>query len=327
MKLIVTGANGFVGAALCRYFYSQGFEVIATGRQETPDNNLLAYATYIPYDITKPIDTFHADVCIHAAGLASDTAAYDDLFLNNVTGTRNVLEAAKNCRYFVFISSSSVYDFTHKPAVETDADLNAAISNYGRTKLMAEELVTTNIPQHQQRLVLRPRAIYGIGDRILLPRLLSLVKGKTIFYPASRALQTSATQVINIAYAIELFFNQQNIPPAQVFNIADDVIYSLKEMTVKMLNAVEQRRLKVIDIPVELIKLLSLVNYKKISPLVLKTLTQNSVLNTDAIKQALGYQPANNFDNSFAAISNWVHDIGGKKLYISNLQRAPWLHV
>lgn len=325
MKIVITGANGFVGAALCRYFYNHGCQVIATGRQIAPHDKLLAYATYIPCDITKPIADFNADVCIHAAGLATDKATYDSLFLSNVTGTKNVLQASKNCRHFIFISSSSVYDFTDKPATEADANLNTHLSDYGRTKLMAEELVTQDIPADQQRLILRPRAVYGIGDKHLLSRLLKLIRFKTIFYPANNELKTSATNVDNIAYAIELFFSQQNKPLLQVFNIADDEIYLLKDITIKILNAAMGHSLSTVDIPVQAIKALAYINPKKVSPLALKTLTQNSVLDLDNIKKGLGYKPLYNFDDSFAEIGEWVRNMGGKKAYLDNLKNAPWI--
>ena len=60
MKIVITGAIGFVGASLCRYFSKQGHEVIATGRQQDPNAKLLTYATYLPFNIIKPIEYFNA---------------------------------------------------------------------------------------------------------------------------------------------------------------------------------------------------------------------------------------------------------------------------
>jgi nucleoside-diphosphate-sugar epimerase len=325
MKIVITGANGFVGASLCRYFYQHGHQVIATGRQEKPNAKLLEYASYIQADITKPIKHFDADVCIHAAGLASDTADYEELFLNNVTGTQHVLAAAKSCQYFIFISSSSVYDFTAKPAIESDASLIASLSDYGKTKLLAEELVTANIPARQQRLILRPRAIYGIGDRLLLSRILKLLRWQMVFYPADNRLQTSATHINNIAYAIELFLGRQNKLALQLFNIADDQVYLLKDLTLKMLNVVEGRSLKVVNIPPGVIRSLAYVNPKQVSPLALKTLTKHSILDLEHIKNTLGYQPLHTFDNSYKEIGVWVNNLGGKKVYMNNLNDVPWM--
>ena len=55
MKIGITGANGFVGAALCRYFYKKGHEIIAIGSRENPSQHLLKIAKYIQADITGTI--------------------------------------------------------------------------------------------------------------------------------------------------------------------------------------------------------------------------------------------------------------------------------
>lgn len=320
MKIIITGANGFVGAALCRYFYHQGHQVIATGRQAEPNAGLLKYATYFQADITQPMAEFDADVCIHAAALTSDTARYDALFLNNVTGTENVLKAAKNCRMFVFISSSSVYSFNEQSKIETDADPEYDISDYGKTKLLAEALVKKHIPGMQRRLILRPRGIYGVGDRVLLPNILKLLKGGTILNPIDGQVLTSATHVKNLGYAINLFFEQADKPPLQLFNVADAEVYHLKDITLKMLDAVEGHKLKVFPIPHFAMRLRG-----GLTPIAKKTLKTNTVIELWEIKKTLSYDAPYTFDNSHAEIGEWIRKIGGKKFYLDNLKDAPWI--
>jgi nucleoside-diphosphate-sugar epimerase len=329
MKIVITGANGFVGAALCRYFFNLGHQVVATGRQATPNSRLLAYATYIQADISGIINPFDAEVCIHAAGLASDIADYDSLFLHNVTGTANVLEAAKSCRYLIFISSSSVYNFSKGLAGESDAGFDVPLISYGKTKLLAEELIKANIPIHQRRLILRPRAIYGTGDRVLLPRLLKLIKGKTILCPIAASVLTSATHVDNLAYAIYLFFSQPKKPALQLFNVADDRLYNLKDMVVKMLRAIDEN-LTLINIPTPAIKMLRVLNSKfhlsnQLSPVAFQAIMENSILDLTRIKETLGYHPPHIFDDSFKEIGEWVNHIGGIKAYLNALNDLPWL--
>src|SRR5687768_9961497 len=108
MRIAITGSTGFVGAALIRFFSGKEHEVIAYGRQKTPPKRLSQYANYISQDLTKAIAEIDAEVLIHAAGLASDTADYNALYENNVTATQFLMEAAKKCRQIIFISSSSV---------------------------------------------------------------------------------------------------------------------------------------------------------------------------------------------------------------------------
>ena len=329
MKIGITGANGFVGAALCRYFYKKGHEIIAIGSRENPSQHLLKIAKYIQADITGTIDKIDADVCIHTAAFSSDTDNYKSLILSNVEGTLNVVEAAKNCRLFVHISSSSVYQFKTHPVMENEASIQSDLSDYGETKLLAEDIVELEIPDHQKRLILRPRAIYGIGDRVLLPRLLSLVKGKFLLCPFKKNTQSSLTHVDNIGYAIELFIEQKDQPQLQIFNITDEKPYILRELALECTSAVEKRKLVPLSFPASLMKVILLLNSNSgvantISEPILKSIRNNSVLDISRIKKELKYRPSKNFHNSCAEIVDWVDSFGSSADYLKRLSDAPW---
>lgn len=329
MRIAITGANGFVGAALCRYFYKKGHQIQAIGNRETPNENLLKIANYIRADITGVMEPIDADVCIHAAALSSDTDTYKNLILSNVEGTLNVVEAAKNCQFFIHISSSSVYQFKNHPVTEDEASIQSDLSNYGETKLLAEDIVELEIPDHQKRLILRPRAIYGIGDRILLPRLLRLIKGNYLLCPFKKGIQSSLTHVDNIGYAIELYLEQKDQAPLQIFNITDEQPYLLRELAVECSSAVEKRQLLPISLPASLMKILLILNTKSssanyISKPVLRSMAHSAVLDISKIKKELKYTPSKNFHNSCAEIVNWVDNFGSSKSYLQQLSEAPW---
>ncbi len=329
MKIVITGATGFVGAALCRHFHQSGHQVTAIGRQALPPAALLRHAAYVREDIINKVGRFDADVCIHAAGLASDTANYNSLYSANVTGTANVLDAARKCRYVIFISSSSVYNFASRQATERNAGPVNLLSDYGKTKLLAEELVSGNIPAHQKRLILRPRAIYGIGDRILLLHILKMIRGRMIFCPVDAQRLTSATHIDNLSYALDCFLKQDIKPPIQTYNVADDHVYAFRDIILKISSVVCGPGFKVINLPAGLLKfLLALndqVNFSRLlSPVAIKALTEDSILNLKEIKAKLGYKPPHTFYETFESIGNWIHNIGGKKAYFDNLNDMPW---
>ena len=324
--MLITGANGFVGASLCRYFYHKGYEIIATGRQAKSHPQLLSYATYFSADLTESLAPFDADVCIHAAGLASDTATYKNLYLNNVIATENILAASKHCKKVIYISSSSVYDFSKGIAKESSASLDAALSDYGKTKLQAEMRFQSELPEGQKRLILRPRAIYGIGDRVLLPRLLRMIKAGVIICPVADHIETSATHVDNLAYAIDLFLNQPKQPAFQVLNIADDCVYKLQNLIAKTLATVEGRKLRLINISKLLPYMSGKIQLSKdLSPIALKALSTNSVLDLTNIKKSLVYSPSTTFGESCLELGKWIKSIGGKKAYLKSLNEVPWL--
>ena len=329
MKIAITGANGFVGAALCRYFYKKGHQIVAIGNSKYPSSNLLSIARYVQADITNLMMKIEADVCIHAAALSSDTDTYKNLILSNVEGTLNVVEAARDCKYFIHISSSSVYQFKNKPSKEDDASIQSELSDYGETKLLAEDIVELEIPRHQKRLILRPRAIYGIGDRILLPRLLSLIRGRFLLCPFKKSTQSSLTHIDNIGYAIELYLAQTEQAQLQVFNITDENPYSLMDLSIQCSSAIEKRKLFPLSLPASMMKLLLFMNSrtnmaKNISKPVLGSFSNNSVLDISKIKRELKYDPSKNFYNSFSEIAAWIHTFGSSKKYLQHLSEAPW---
>lgn len=329
MKIAITGANGFVGAALCRYFYKKGHEIIAIGNQKNPNQNLLKVARYISADITGTMDEIDADVCIHAAALVSDTDTYKNLILSNVEGTLNVVEAARNCKSFIHISSSSVYQFTNHPVTEDEASIQSDLSDYGETRLLAEDIVELDIPVHQRRLILRPRAIYGVGDRILLPRLLRLVKGKFLFCPFKYHTESSLTHIDNVGYAIELYLAQTDPPQLQIFNITDEKPYLLRQLALDCISAVEKRKLVTLSLPASLMKAFLFLNsYNRAgsnnSKPALRAMGDYSILDISRIKQELNYKPSKNFYNSCSEIAGWVDSFGSSTNYLKRLSDAPW---
>lgn len=329
MKIAITGANGFVGAALCRYFYRAGHEIIALGNKDKPNPDLLTIARYIKTDISKIIPEIEADVCIHTAALPSDTDTYKSLIISNVEGTLNVVEAAKNCSHLIHISSSSVYQFKNGPVSEDEASINEKLSDYGETKLLAEDIMDLNIPNHQKRLILRPRAIYGIGDRILLPRILRLIRGNFLLCPLKKHIQTSLTHIDNVAYAIDLFLAQRNSAPLQIFNLTDDKPYFLRELVLQLASAVEKHKLTLVPIPPSVLDIFLYLNsktnmIKNISQPVLNSLNRNTILDISRIRKELNYNPIKNFQNSCSEIADWVDTFGGRQSYLKQLPNAPW---
>jgi UDP-glucose 4-epimerase len=150
--VLVTGAAGFIGSALCRRLMSSGYRVVgyddlSRGRREY----LAPGVVLVEGDIrdrarlhetlstTKPESVFH----LAAMHFIPDCLARPDETLDvNVGGTRRVLEACRSCsvRQVVFASTAAVYAPTEDACREDTTSLGP-VEVYGQSKLAAEELM------------------------------------------------------------------------------------------------------------------------------------------------------------------------------------------
>jgi nucleoside-diphosphate-sugar epimerase len=100
MKIIITGATGFIGRNLAESLHKEGMKVIAIGRSEFVGKALREKG--IEFMLAKIEDQPQvnksfcpADYVIHCAGRAGDWWKYKDFYETNVIGTRNVINACK----------------------------------------------------------------------------------------------------------------------------------------------------------------------------------------------------------------------------------------
>lgn len=214
LRIAVTGASGFCGAAVARTAASAGATVVCLGRRPGP------VGTHVSWDATREVpDLSGADVVIHLAAAVGDTgsgraveAAYRAV---NVDGTARLLAAAGD-RPVVWVSSASVYDpRVRVAAITEDHPVAAQPTPYGRTKAAGERLALD-----AGAVVLRPRAVYGPGDPHLLPRLARSVRRGRIMLPGPDVL-LSLTAVENLADACLAGLSW----PGGAYNIADATPY------------------------------------------------------------------------------------------------------
>lgn len=178
MDILVTGTSGFVGGAVGRYLRLQGHHVTGLSRSAprvgAVDRSLL-------HDLAQPAPPVGPiDVVIHAAALTAPwgrPAAFDAA---NILGTGHALAiAARAQAHFILISSSSVlYARGDQHALpEAPAPATPPVNAYARSKRAAETL-TAAYPGSWA--ILRPRAVYGVGDTVLFPRIAKAAKARLL---------------------------------------------------------------------------------------------------------------------------------------------------
>lgn len=150
MKVLLTGANGFLGYYLTEQLLWKGHDVIATGKGDcrlpfTADKNF----TYASMDFTDPFavhDVFteySPEVVVHAGAMSRVDECEQNqwkAYMANVEGTITMLLNAEGKKsFFVFVSTDFIFDGRQGMYKEDDAP--GPVNFYGRTKLEAEEAV------------------------------------------------------------------------------------------------------------------------------------------------------------------------------------------
>jgi nucleoside-diphosphate-sugar epimerase len=231
MNVLVTGATGFLGGALCPMLISKGFNVRGAGRNRRAGDELAAKGvTFVPADLRSEREA--AELCrdmdyvIHCAALSSPWGRRKDFIQANVNATRHLTDAAvrHRVRKFVHISSSSVYfDFTDRYDVCEQAALARPFAScYTETKYLSELEVARAADSGLSIAILRPRGIFGPGDPSIIPRLIQAHKRGILRVVGDSNTLVDMTYVDNIAHAAFLAMCCPESPKDPVFNITND---------------------------------------------------------------------------------------------------------
>jgi nucleoside-diphosphate-sugar epimerase len=230
MKMLVTGAGGFLGQSLVAALLRDGHAVRALVRQNSPFDSMARSAALEIYraDLTTAEDLSPAfdgvDVLVHLA--AAVTGDEGHMFAATVQGTERLLAsmAKSNCRRIVLASTFAVYDWYGIKSVldegsplETDSRLNLR-GAYPKTKYHQERVTRRVAAEFGWYLtVLRPGYIWGRGRPDIAACSVAIGRLYFVIGPATRL---PLTHVENCA---DLFAKAATDPRAiaKTFNVVD----------------------------------------------------------------------------------------------------------
>lgn len=176
-RALITGATGFVGRHLVERLASEGWELHALVRPTSDTSELERLGVRRWTGDLGKVDLLReaccqVDVVYHLAAVtaALDNAGYERA---NVEGTRALVEAvaAADPRpgRLVYLSSYAACGPAPADGVRGTEETPAPLTAYGRTKLAGEEIVRSLAGRGVDVVVMRAPAVYGPGDRALLP--------------------------------------------------------------------------------------------------------------------------------------------------------------
>ena len=274
MKILITGAYGFVGSNLCRYLVEKGhvchaLDIPAAKRDDVPYQAFFTWDEMLNGDAVFPAGEY--DAVVHLAGKAHDlkkVSSEQSYFNINVGLTEKIFNASNGkVDKFIYFSSS-----------KADANGNA----YGRSKLAAEKFLDG------RAIVLRPAMIHGPGNKGNLNLLWGLAKRGLPWPLAAFENKRSFASIENVCAAVEALCKRG---VNGVYPIADDEMLSTNRL-IELIAETCRKPARLWRLPKPMMKMAAKVGDVLHLPLNterLEKLTEDSFVDNSELKKLLGW--------------------------------------
>lgn len=323
MKLVITGATGFLGSRLLEQLASldtSALEVIGVGRTLKPHSVVQAENIQYKLGDLEEQSFVHdvisgAEVVIHAAALSAQMGPLGAFERANVMVTQHVVDACEvhGVTRLIMISSPSVYfQMKDQLGISETNPLPPPVNVYARTKREAEHVVRKSIVPH---VILRPRALIGRGDTVILPRVIRAHAAGRLRRMGNEQNRVDLTPVLNVVDAILLAieaeggalnqtYNISNGQPEMLWPLLDSVFFELG------LDAVDRKiPLSVALLAARIMELHAKWFNNRKEPVLtvygVGTLTKDFGMDISKAKTLLGYEPRHTVKEAIGEFVDW----------------------
>lgn len=310
-RVLVTGANGFVGRAVCRRLKADGHHVAAAVRDESVSIEADDVRYVGDLGETRQLDqcVVGAEAVVHLAArvhvmrdpVADAEATYERI---NVDVTKRLAEASvrQGVKRFVFLSSIKVNGEKTDQAPFTERDHPDPQDAYGRSKWDAERyLIDVASGQGLEPVILRAPLVYGPAVKANFLSLLRLCDSPLPLPLGSISEnRRSLIYVENLADAITLAVGHSNAV-RQTFLVSDGEPVSTASLVGSIRSALGRPARLIPFSPICLRFLLSLVG-KSVAA---DRLTDSLAIDNSRIRKQLGWSPPMTFEEGLAATAAW----------------------
>jgi len=230
MRVLVTGASGFVGRETVRTLAQRGHEVRAASRRGIGIPGGVGAASHGDIsDIDWSRMLAGCDAVVHLAGIAHISAGIPEASYDRINhqATRALAHAAarEGIKRFVLVSSIRAQSGPTADHVLTEDEQAHPTDAYGRSKLAAERAVEETLLPYT---ILRPVVVYGPGAKGNVATLLRLA---ALPMPLPFGALPGRRSLVSLAALVDTIdFSLQYAPPRQTYIVADRAPVSLPQM-------------------------------------------------------------------------------------------------
>ena len=240
MKILVTGASGFIGSFIVEEALRRDMEVWAAVRKSSSRKyltderiNFIELNLSSEDDLRQQLAGYEFDYVVHAAG-ATKCLHKRDFFKINTDGTINLVHALITLKMptkrFVYLSSLSIFGAIKEksPYMEIDeSDIPRPNTVYGKSKLLAEKFLDT-IGNDFPYVILRPTGVYGPREKDYF-MMAKTIKGHIDFSVGFKHQDITFIYVQDLVQAVFLTFNRGK--NGRKYFLSDGNVYNSTEFS------------------------------------------------------------------------------------------------
>jgi nucleoside-diphosphate-sugar epimerase len=318
IRVLITGANGFIGYHLLTRCIIEGYSVVAATRASSEVGHLrglLLRFVHPEYEdeamLKKMLVEERIDYVVHAAGItrAKNSEEYNKV---NATYTRNLARASceSGIKKFIFLSSLAalgpiLYDDEH-PIKEDKQP--SPVTAYGKSKLLAEQYIGEI--SLQQQIILRPTAVYGPREKDLFILFKTLARWIEPYIGRGKQW-LSFIHADDVASVVIQALNSEI---SGIYNLSDGGKYDKYELSASIKRGMGSKALR-IHFPMSIARFIATIleqlyknndkaptlNREKLAELT----AQNWHCSIDRVRTDLGFEPKYNLYSGIEETVNW----------------------
>ena len=319
MKILVTGATGFIGKEIVSKLVFNNHQVIGIARDSIDKQHEIGTKIeLIKTDITNNDDVLkllnlkNIDSVIHCAGLAHQFGKVEAGIFEkvNVEGTENIARLAGklNINHFILISSTAVYG-RHKNEVKETTECRPE-TDYAKSKLISEEVCREVCEKNDTPLTIFRLAPVlgekGIGN---VPRLIGAINKRRFLWIGDGSNKKSLIYVEDVADAcLKLLISKKN--KTEIFNLASEPIEMRK--LVSIISESLKKTVPKASIPVIIPDIIFKLNSKILKSGFIENLSKtiekwlsDDIYSADKIKIEYGFQPETSVEMAVNKQCQW----------------------
>ncbi len=328
MKVLVTGATGFLGGHMSEALIDQGFDVAAMIRPSSDTHLLEKLGVELREGHLDQPDSLKeavrgVDAVLHLAAYYTFSGKWETYLKINVEGTEALLRAclAEGVGHFIYCSSTEAMGPVESIPADEGSPLNPAF-DYGRSKMMAEEVVRNYASNGMACTILRPSGIYGprnVNDVSywFITSFANSIASRFMIGDGRRQVQF--VHVDDVVQAHILALRKRDVAGGETYIVSEDRSYSYGEVY-GMLAEILGKKAPRIKLPPLLAKIMmapvQVVNHMlrrenfmwRISTV--DAVTSDRSYSVDKIMGDLGYSPQHKLRDGLEETVKWYKENG-----------------